>query len=136
MPKRMQQDSPRIRKAYYAKMKLVMLELMSVRPYLMADADAATRQEMKDTIGASIVKLESIIRWIDTLANVQKGPRKGSPQRPIPMGSTLPPRPAAEAVKAAPSDIDDDDDDDDIDESDDDDIDESDDIDDNAEGVR
>jgi hypothetical protein len=86
MPKRMSADSPRVRKAQFAKLKLVILELMSVKPYIMADVDDDTRKEMRASLTGAIEKLNSIIRWVDSSGGKVTGPRKGSLKNPIPMG--------------------------------------------------
>lgn len=88
MPKRMSVDSPRVKKAQFAKLKLVILELMSVKPYIMADVDEDTRREMKASMTGSIEKLQALIRWVDSCsAPKPAGPRKGSLKNPISMGS-------------------------------------------------
>lgn len=105
MPKRMSVDSPRVKKAQFAKLKLVILELMSVKPYIMADVDEDTRREMKASMAGSIEKLQALIRWVDSCSAPKPvGPRKGSPKSPISMGSL------AGAPKHAEPDVDEDED--------------------------
>lgn len=86
MPKRASADSPRVRKAQFAKLKLTILELQSVRPYITADTDADTRREMRASLAGSIEKIQSILRWLDAVDKPTTGMRKGTLKNPIAMG--------------------------------------------------
>lgn len=64
MPKRLTADAPRMKRAQLARMKVAMLEMKGVQPYIVADMDADTRREVQTTLLRVSETIASVARWI------------------------------------------------------------------------
>lgn len=86
MPKKITADAPRMRKSQVAKLRVAILELQSVRPYLTSDLDQTMRDELQQTLERAGAAIMSIAKWMGEMKSTPAGPRRGSVKAPLVMG--------------------------------------------------
>ena len=71
-------DLPRARRAVEAKLKMVILELQGVKPYLTADMDADTRKDVESTVRRAAEVLGVIAKSVSEKTNVKRRRHAGN----------------------------------------------------------
>lgn len=69
---RLSVDQPRARRAVEAKLKLVLLELQGVKPYLTADMDDDTRKDVESTVRRCSEVLVIIAKAVGEMTDIKR----------------------------------------------------------------